>query len=130
MGGLSEDILEAAKESRRPMPGDVVFIIRRNAVAVGNIPDVNRLITRCRVVREQSNGARVVVLDNETGLPEDGDGVFIDRRNHAILTTRAAALEYAAQLVGNVLDMLEVMRERAADVMDELTENLTVELSR
>ncbi|MJS61877.1 hypothetical protein DOC35_19540 [Salmonella enterica subsp. enterica] len=129
MGGLSDAILEAAKESRRPRPGDIVFIIRRNAVAPGNIPNVNALISRCRVVREQTNGARVVVLDSETGLPDEGEGVFIDRRNHAILTTRAAAIEYAATMISDVLGMLETMRAQAQNVMNELNENLAVELS-
>lgn len=130
MAGLSEDIIEAAKESRRPMPGDIVFVIRRNAVAPGNIPPVHKLITRCRVIREQSNGARVAVLNHATGLPEEGEGVFIDRRNHAIMTSNLAAIEFAAQLVSNVLETLETMREQAENAMNDLAENLAVELSR
>lgn len=132
MSRLSDDVLQAAKESRRPRAGDIVFVIRRTAVAPGNVPDIDKLITRCRIVREQTNGARVMVLNPNTGMPEEGDaeGVFIDRRTHAILTTRAAALEYAAQLVGDVLDVLAVMRERAADVMDELTAQLNTEHAR
>lgn len=131
MSTLADDILQAAKESRRPRPGDIVFIIRRTAVAPGNIPDIEKLITRCRIVREQTNGARVLVLNPNTGMPEEGDieGAFIDRKTHAILTTRAAALEYAAQLVGDVLDVLAVMRQRAADVLEQLNDQLNTEQS-
>lgn len=122
MSGLSKELLQVAAQTRRPGPGDIAFIIRLNAVAPGNIPSIDKLITRCRIVREQTNGVRVVVLNSTTGLPEESvvGGAFIHRNTHAILSTREEALEQAAQMVGDVLDVLQVMRDHAESVLHEL----------
>ncbi|MBZ0059588.1 MULTISPECIES: hypothetical protein [unclassified Leclercia] len=125
---LADDILQAAARPRRPVPGETVYVIRKQLTRPNCVPELPALISKCYTRRVQLNGIRVIVMG--PGVKDfTGEGVFCTFSAHEVFLSYVDALEYAVEVIQTRLDEIEQQRQNAAAVMADIQRHLTQELT-
>lgn len=128
MSGFTRDILQAASRPRRPVPGETVYLVRKQLANAEYIPPVTQLVAACYTRRVQLNGIRIIVMGPDV---EDfsGQGIFCTYSAYEVFLNYAEALEFAAGIVRGVLTGLEERCQTANDTLQELQNCLALALS-
>ena len=126
---LADDILQAAARplrTRRPVPGETVYVIRKSPVRADYIPPLSVLVNKCYIRRVQLNGARIIVMT--PGVYDfTGEGTFCTYSAYEFFHDYTAALKYAADVVQALIDGFDQQRQTAAELMAEIQSQLAQE---